>query len=214
MDEQYVITISHQLGCGGAYIGKKLSEALSVPFVDRQILKRVADYFNLSEADVESREEKRSSFWEIFYRGEMLIDPVSAIAQDYMPTDKELYDLEMQYIEKIANKSSSIILGRGGNYILRNHPRHLSVFLSADMKDRIQRVCKLYDASESESRRIIEKNDKERSAYIKAQTGLDTLNVKSYDICVNTSSVGLDNAAQIIKSALDYKMGLSQAAGS
>lgn len=207
MGEKYVITISHQLGCGGAYIGKKLSKVLSVPFVDRQILKNVADYFNLLEEDIEIRDERKSSFWENFLRDEALCHPEITITEDYMPTDKELYQIEMQYIEKVASKNSSIILGRGGTYILRNHPNHLRVFVYADMKDRIQRVSKLYSVSDSESRKIIEKNDKDRNAYMKTYTKFDMLNPKSYDICVNTSSIGLDNSVMLIKSALEFILG-------
>lgn len=204
MDEKYVITISHQLGCGGAYIGKKLSELLSVPFVDRQILKNVADYFNLLEEDIEIRDERKSSFWDSFFREQALCNPEITFTEDYMPTDKELYQIEMEYIEKVASENSSIILGRGGTYILRNQPNHLRVFVCADMKDRIQRVSELYNVSESESQKIIEKNDKDRNAYMKTYTKFDMLNPKSYDICINTSNVGLDNSVMLIKSALEF----------
>src|SRR5271165_6193427 len=65
-DEPYVITISHQLGAGGAYLGNKLSKRLGLPFIDRDILKQVAAQLNLSEADLEQRDERLSSFWESF----------------------------------------------------------------------------------------------------------------------------------------------------
>jgi CMP/dCMP kinase len=208
MDNHYMVTISHQLGCGGAYIGEHLSEALSIPFINHQILKQVADYLNVPEADIEGREERLDSFWQQLSRVELFSDPITAIGAEYLPSDKELYGLESEFIEQIAKKGSAIILGRGGRYILRDYPRHFSIFVYADLKDRVQRVSKLYRVSESVSQKIIEKNDRERNAYIKTFTRLEWLDARSYDLCINTSSIGLDNAVTTIASSLQFKFGL------
>jgi len=205
MENVYVITISHLLGCGGSYVGSKLSEMLSIPFVDRQILKKVSDTLNVSEKVIEDREERKSSFWEVFFREQALADPMTTAAGRYMPSDRELYALETKYIEQIATAHSCIILGRGGNYILRNHPHHLRVFVYANVDDRIKRVSELYKVSGAEAGRIIEKNDKERQAYIKTHTGTEMLDLRNYDICLNTSSFGLDNCVALVKNALDSK---------
>jgi cytidylate kinase len=206
MDEQYVVTISHQLGSGGAYVGMKLSKLLSIPFVDREILKKVADYLNLPEEEIENREERLASFWQNLSRMESLSDPIMGAGVEYSPSDKELYNLESEFIQEIAKKSSAIILGRGGRFILRDFPRHLSVFVCADLKDRIGRVSELYHIPENTSRKMIEKNDRERNAYIKSFTGLEWLDPRSYDICINTSSIGLDNAVTVIKNSLEFKL--------
>jgi cytidylate kinase len=208
MDNQYVVTISHQLGCGGAYIGKQLSKALSIPFMDRQILKQISDYLNLPEADIENLEERTTSFWEAFSRAELLSGPVTEIGAEYLPSDRELYNLESEFIKQIAKKGSAIILGRGGRYILRDYPRHFSVFVHADLKDRVQSVSKLYHVSENASRKIIEQNDHERNAYMKSYTKLEWLDARTYDVCINTSSIGINNVAKIIKESLKFKFEL------
>lgn len=205
MDNLYVVTISHLLGCGGAEIGKELSEALSIPFVDRQILKETADCLNVPEGEIEDREERLVSFWQAFSRVESLGDPLTAAGAEYLPSDRELYTLESEYIVQIAKKSSCIILGRGGRYILRDFPRHLSVFVTADKPDRIKRVAALYGVSDGVAARLIEKNDRERSAYLKTFTHFEWLDVRNYDICLNTSSVGVKNAVKLIKDVLGCK---------
>lgn len=205
MDEQFVITISHVLGSGGAYIGKRLSEIFKVPFVDRQILKMVSEKLSISENDIELLDEKKSSFWQSFSRLELMNEPVIALTADYIPSDRDLFDLESEFIKQIANKSSAIILGRGGRYILRDHPRHLSIFVYADMKDRIKRVSELYNISENASAKMIEKNDKDRKNYIQSFTKLKLTDAKAYDICINTSSIGLENAVGIVKNCFDLK---------
>ena len=64
INKHLIITISHQLGSGGAYLGQKLSESLGVPFIDREVLKKAAEQLNLAEAVLEGREERLSTFWQ------------------------------------------------------------------------------------------------------------------------------------------------------
>jgi Cytidylate kinase len=204
MREKCVITISHYLGCGGAYIGEKLSELFSIPFVDHQILKKVADSLHVSEEEIEGREEKKPYFWQTFSSLELLNSEAGMTAL-YIPSGKELYSLESEFIEQIAKEGSAIILGRGGRYILRDFPNHFSIFVHADMEDRVERVSGLYHITAGESRKLIEKNDRERNSYIRTYTKFDWLDVREYDICLNTSGVGLDHAVDIIKNAIDSR---------
>jgi cytidylate kinase len=208
MKENFVITISHELGCGGAYIGKKLSELLSIPFVDRQILKMVADYLNIPEEDIEGREERTVSFWESFMHLEAFSDPITAAGTEYFPSDKELFSLESEFIEQIASKGSAIILGRGGRYILRNYPAHFSVFVHSNMENRIHRTADQRGISINESKKLILANDKERNAYMKTFIKLDWLDLRNYDLCINTSSIGLDKSTEIIGDSIKRKFSI------
>jgi cytidylate kinase len=97
-------------------------------------------------------------------------------------------------------------LGRGGRYILRDFPRRFSVFVYAEKNDRAKRVAELYSVSDDEARTIIEKNDRERDAYMKTFTKLAWLDLRQYDICINTSSTGRDNAVKIIKDCVEFKL--------
>lgn len=205
MGEEYVVTVSHLFGSGGAYVGHKLSEALSVPFVDRQILKKVADFLCVPENSLEDREERKASFWQTFSRAELYNYPVSISSYQYLPTDRELYDLETRFIREIVKESSCVILGRGGRFILQEHPRHLSVFISADKKDRAARTAEVNHIDEEAALKIVEKNDRERAGYLKMFTGRDVKDASAYDICVNTSAIGPDNAAALILESLKFK---------
>lgn len=205
MKENYVITISHLLGSGGAYIGEQLSKELSIPFVDRQILKKISDQLNVDESVVEKREEKIDSLWDEFSVMGSLGTFMSTSGEQYFPTAKELFDLESKYIVQIAQNGSAIFLGRGARYILRDFPRVFSVFVYAELKDRIKRIDELYNVSDDEARKIIEKDDRERAAYMKTFTKLAWLDLRQYDLCINTSSIGKDNAIKIIKECVEFK---------
>lgn len=206
MDNHYVITISHMIGCGGAEVGQRLSKALSIPFVDRQILKQVADYLNLQESDLQEREERLASFWEQFF----IVGPVSTLTttggEKYMPGDRELFELESKFIKEIAQKGSAIILGRGSMYVLRDFPKRFSIFVYAELEDRIKRISELYNLSRKEAIDMINQNDRDRENYMKTFTKTPWLDLRTYDLCVNVSSIGFDNAVKYVIDGINHKL--------
>jgi cytidylate kinase len=209
LEETYVITISHQIGSGGAAIGQKLSERLGVPFLDREILRRVSQKLHVAEEELEGREEQLSSFWQSFGRIVELMDPAqNLMPAHYIPTDKELFDTEAETIRRIAQNRRAILIGRCCRYILRDHSHHFSLLVHANQEARVQRVCSLYHVSPQDAERMIEANDRERTAYIRALTKQDWLDARLYDLCLNTSSTGLDEALDIVHAAAITKLGL------
>ncbi|MGC8705385.1 MAG: AAA family ATPase [Athalassotoga sp.] len=203
--DHYVITISHMIGCGGSEVGEKLSKALSIPFVDREILKKVADYLNISESDLKEREEKLVSFWEQFFISGPMGTLTVTGGEKYLPSDRELFDLESKFIKEIAQKGSAIFLGRGAIYILRDFPKKFSIFVYADMEDRIKRVCELYSISRKEAIDMINQNDRDRESYMKTFVKIPWLDLRTYDLCINTSSVGFDNAVKYVIDGMNHK---------
>lgn len=198
-NQHFVITISHQLGSGGSQLGLKLSERLDVPFVDRDILKKVAEQLHLAEAVLDGRDERLTSFWQSFFRVAAFANPVDCLSLDnYMPTDLELFTLESQYIGRIADKSSAIFLGRCGRYILRNHPGHFSILVHANLPDRVRRVQELYCLEEDQARKLIVNNDRERANYVRTFTRQDWFDARWYNLCVNTSSFDLDEIVNLV----------------
>jgi cytidylate kinase len=195
----FVITLSHQLGSGAAYIGQKLSERLAIPCLDREILYQVSKQLHLAEAELAGREQRLSSFWQSFSRVVELMDPYRSMSDErYVPTDKELFQLESETISLIAEKSSAIFIGRCGRYILRDHPCQISVLLHAAQAARVQRLAELYHLTSEEASKLVDTNDRERAAYIQTFTRQNWRDANLYDVCLNTSSVGLDQAVELI----------------
>jgi CMP/dCMP kinase len=206
-EKPFVITINHQIGSGAAYIGEKLAERLSIPYIDREILRVVAQKLHLAESELEGREEHLNSFWESFGRVLEVLDPAQSIAADrYNPTDQELFQTESETILKIAGNSQAVFMGRCCGYILRDHPCRFSLLVHADRPARVQRLRSLYSISQAEAEKLIAANDRERSAYIHTFTKQDWLDARSYDLCLNTSSTGLDQALEIIHQAILAKV--------
>ncbi len=205
----YSVTISHQLGSGGAYLGEKLASRLGIPFLDRDILKEVARQLDVAEAEVANREERLSSFWENFARLAILTDPSMSLAGHmYIPSDKSLFEMECSTIHRIAEKSSAIFIGRCGFYVLRNHPRHVSLLVTASQPARIKRLRELYKLTEAEAIDLIKNNDQERENYIHTFTKQNWLNARHYDLCIDTSAVGWECTVDLAEKCVRAKLQL------
>ena len=203
----YSVTISHQLGSGGAYLGEKLAGRLGIPFLDRDILKEVARQLDLAEAELENREERLSSFWQNFNRVAVLSDPAWGLAvQPYIPSDSDFFQLECNTIQRIAKKSSAVFLGRCGYYVLRTHPHHVSILVTAEQPARIKRLQELYKLSEEKALDLIKTNDQERANYIRTMTKQNWLDARHYNLCVNTSAVGWDCAVDLAEKCVRAKL--------
>jgi len=196
----FAISISRQLGAGGSFVGQQLASRLNILFADRDILRYAANRLSTFEKNLESREERLLSFWHSLLKTlpqkDVLTVPAVASALEY--TDQELFDTEAEIIKKIAHEHPAVILGRCGHYILRDEPKHISIFLHADQEFRINRVQKLYNLQHDEATKMVEKSDKERAAYCKTFTHKEWMNATNYDLSIDTSKVTLEQAVELI----------------
>jgi CMP/dCMP kinase len=208
--KKMAVTISHQLGCGGSALGQKLSEELRIPFFDRQILIKVAGELHLTESVVEGREERLSGFWQSLTRvAVVLSDPVvfeCQSVQSFDPDDQELFRVESECILRIAEESSGIFLGRCGRFILKDHPRLFNILIQANLTDRIQRVQELFCLEAGDAKKLIMKNDRDRDAYMRAFARKDWLDPRWYDLCVNTSNLGMEQSVAAAMLGIQAKL--------
>ena len=204
----YVITISRQLGSGGAYLGQRIAYRVNALYLDHEIVRQAAQELKIPEEHVVLRDEKVTSRWQSILRS--FVDSTSwSYAPPPLDTlnDKDLYKVESDIITRIANQSSAVIVGRGGYYVLRNHPRLLSIFLQADTGFRQQRVQELYHVSAPEALKLISSIDKDRASYLRAFTGQDWQDARQYHLSLDTGVLGLDKAEEIILKTLQVRFG-------
>jgi len=185
----FIITISRQLGCGGAFIGEALAKHFGISYADREIISATAQKFSMHERDLYQRDEKIITAWQSFLQS-ITRGPDRVEHRPLPPTDKELFKAENEVIERLATERSAVIMGRCGSYILRHHPLHVSLFLHAGMEFRIKRVCADCGVSETRAQKMIEESDKKRSGYIHQFTGKLWTDATQYDLCIRTDILG------------------------
>jgi len=194
-----VITISRQMGSGGAYIGKKLAKKLKMHYADREIIRKAAEQFAVSEEEVESMDEKPQTWWDYIqlssrYANDIYVPPI----QKFAPTDLELYKVESEIIKKIAKECSAVIIGRCGFSILKGHPNLVNVLLYGDVDFRVRRVMDLYSVSVKSAEKMIAESDKKRATYIKKFSKAEWTDATQFNLCIDTSKTGIDKALDII----------------
>lgn len=199
----FVITISRQLGAGGAYIGQQLAKSLNVFYADREIISQAAQQLSVLKEDLESRDEKILSFWQSFIRSYAITPDTYVPPQIMPPSDRQLFKIESEIIARIAKEHSAVIIGRCGSYILREHPNHISIFLHGDITFRKGRIQNLYNVSEEVAGKIIVQNDKERALYHHTFTGKEWTDARRYDISIDTSKIGVDKSIEVILKYLE-----------
>ncbi len=199
----FVITISRQLGSGGAYIGQQLAKKLNIYYADREILSNAAKELAVVEEDLESRDEKLLSFWSSFLHINGFSTEYHVPPQMNFPFDREIYDAEVDAIEHIASEGSAVIMGRCGFHALREYSNRISLFFHADIPFRSKRVQELYKVSEKAALEMIEKSDRDRAHYIETFTGKKWTDARHFDLTLNTGKIGLDKSAEFILNYFD-----------
>lgn len=191
-----VITISRQFGSGGADIGQNLAVRLNFLYLDRDIVTQTAKKLFVSPEKLQSIDERHHR-----------IGTIIPTLFSYTPTSQEIYETQSKIILKTVEKQSVVIVGRAGNYVLRNHPRHISIFLHADIAFRQHRIEEIYKMSPAEALKFIETTDKNRLKYVRTFTRQDITDARNYNLSIDTGVVGLDAAEEIIVSYINTRYG-------
>lgn len=195
-----VITIARGFGSGGRTIGKMLAQRLDCNCYDNDLIKLASEESGINlELFGKADEKVKTSLFKRYNRsyGEYVLSPDSA---DFV-SDDNLFNYQAKIIRDIADKQNCIIIGRCGDFILRNNPDVLRLFIYADEKTCVKNVVELYGMIPAEAKKTIEKIDKSRAAYYKYYTDKNWYDVSNYDLCINTSDIGFEGAVDVI---VDY----------
>jgi cytidylate kinase len=193
-----VITISREYGSGGRTVGILLAEELGINCYDRAVIEKAAEKSGMSPEFIENVEEKAASsfFFNLSQATYSSFTPV--LTYDVHPTDKAFF-AQAEVIREIASHGSAVIVGRCADYILRDEPDAIHVFLHGDREDRLRRIISEYGIPEQEAREQIKQIDKGRANYYKSYTGGTWGDSRRYDMCINTSRTGISGAVSAIK---------------
>lgn len=200
------VTISRQIGAGGAYVGQALARRLGIRYVDREILQQAAKLLGRTEGDLAALEERASSLWD---RVASILS-VGAPEAPYLPpplrppAEDELFDVESRIIAEIAAREEAVFVGRAAGWVLRNHPRVIRVFLHAPEEWRAAQVREAYNLpDQATARRVVQENDRQRARFIQSLLGLDWMAPQHFDLVVNTSRIGRDRTVDLLASVAD-----------
>lgn len=198
MDKKFVITIGRQLGAGGRQLAEELGRRLGVPVYNREIIDEAAKHSGLAAELFEKADEHESNLTPL---GSGIWGFGSMTSPGYINNDT-LFGIQSQTIESLADRSSCIIVGRCADYVLRERERVLSVFVTAPLEERVARLCSSCDKDEKECRNWIATTERRRSSYYNYYSFKTWGAAESYDLCLNSSKLGIEGCADVVLEAL------------
>jgi cytidylate kinase len=196
-----VVTISRQLGSGGAYLGQRVAARLGLRYLDRAILRLAARELNEQEGDLAAREERLTGFWEKLLRQFAVGVPEAGYVPPPLSVapDEELFAAEAAIIRKTAAAGGAVIVGRCGFHVLREVPGVMNVFLHAGEGFRCRRVMALYGVGDpAVARRMVADSDRQRRRFVEAMAGVDWTDARNYHLSIDTGFAGLEQAEELI----------------
>ena len=188
-----VITIGREYGSGGRLIAKKLSEDMGITFYDKQLISDVAKKTGFSEHFIRNAEHQRPT-------NSFLYDLYTSVQTPSVPD--QVFIAQAKVIKEAAAGESCVIVGRCADYILRDQPNCLKVFVNAPLDQRIRRAREEYGVQEANLESFVIRQDKARASYYNYFATGRWGQSREYDLCVN-SRIGIDAAVAVIRAAAE-----------
>ena len=199
MDKKIIITIARQYGSGGREIGEKVAKKLGIPLYDKELITDAATKGNLDENVSKLADESAAnSLLYTLAMGSNVLGTTMHFGYK-MPLNDKLFILQSEIIKERAKDQSCVIIGRCADYVLRDEENVLRIFVYGDLDHRQARIQQRHpELKSSQLIDVINKTDKRRSSYYNFYTGNKWGKFDNYDIAINSSTLGIDGAAEII----------------
>ncbi len=196
----FAITVSRQIGSGGAFIAYQVAKALGFMFVDREILRRAATDLGCTQRLLEAREETSTGPIDNIIRILSSGAPETAYIPREPPVyDRDLFAAESRVIREVVERYDAVILGRGGFHALKNRPGAIHVFIHAPLEFRIGRVMNVRNMTDAgEARAVVEESDRRRAKFIRDMARTEWADARHYHLCLDSRTAGFPECIRMI----------------
>lgn len=189
MAEQMIISISREYGSGGHYIAEKLAKEIGATLLDRTMLDAIAKEQNIDVTELRKYDEKKK-----FPIGSRKVRGMSNSIED------NVAEMQFDYIRKKADEGKDIIIvGRCGDTVLKDYPNLTNIFIMGDGPAKIKRIMSVREMTEAEAKKAIMRHDNNRRSYHNLYSDNKWGDSRHYEMCINSSKVGLDETVEILK---------------
>ncbi len=197
--DKFVIAITRTCGSGATSIGKILAKNLGVELYDRNILRLASDDSGISEelfarADEDQKQSLLFRASQKVYTGG-LIPP----EKEDFTSNNNLFNYQAKVLRELADESNYVVIGRAADYVLRDKPGLVRVYIYASREKCIEKEMNRQKIDWKAADRFITKTDKYRRDYYRYFTGQEWENMQNYDLCINTTQMSFEQAAKAIQ---------------
>ncbi len=204
MKKTITITISRQFGSNGREIGRKLAEYLDIGYYNKEIMEKIAKDMGVSSDFFNEDNQNEDGLYSISNRK---LRSFGSIAE--LSVNSQVFERATDLICGIAQRESSVIVGRCADYILKDNPDTISVFCFSDLEERIRFSINEYDVPAKQAKKIVQEKDMKRARFYEFHTNQKWGDAKNYSLLINTSKMSTDEVVEIIAALYDNKAGLT-----
>lgn len=187
-----IITIGREFGSGGHEIAVKLAEKLGIKCYDKEILTKSSEVSGYSEEIFKTYDESASR--SLLFSLAMGLYPNG----NDLPLPAQLYMEQFKTIKEIAQNESCVFVGRSADYVLKDFPNVVSVFVHAPIAKRVERIVQRHEITSEKAEKLIRKTDKDRANYYNNFTEQKWGVSKYYDLSLDSGRTGIDGAVKLI----------------
>ena len=193
--EKRIITISREFGSAGRSIGREVANRLGIPFYEKELVDQIALESGFAPKFVEEHGEHAPGKSRLSYA--FSHQGVPGIMNGLSTADF-LWSIQCNVILQLAEQGPCVIVGRNADYILKDRPDALHVYVFADVPYRAERIVRLYGESEKSPEQRLAEKDKRRRVNYQHYTGRTWGMAQNYDLCLDTGVLGEDYCAEIV----------------
>ena len=194
-NKKVIITIAREFGTNGHEMGLLLSERLGLPFYDKDILTKAAYETGVDYDKVKNADERVNS---------KILKPIFGYSAGIGLEEDRLFQAQERIIREISHESC-IIIGRLADYILKDDPDCIKVFIYAPFEDRVKIIAKKYQINDDEARKVVRKMDQARSNFYSYYSNGKWEHGKGKDLILNRSTISLEDCVEMIAHLVELK---------
>lgn len=200
MNKHVIITISRQFGSNGREIGRQLAEYLDIGYYNKEIMEVIANDFGIDPDFFREENRNEQGLFSVAGRHKL-----SAITE--LSVNSEVYEKACDLIQGISQRESAVIVGRCADYILKDHPNTIKLFIYSDLETRINWSISEYKVPARKARKFVHDKDERRAGFYEFYTGQKWGASSNYDMMINTSSMKTDDIIKMLSELYDIKTG-------
>jgi Cytidylate kinase len=204
--DKIIINVGRQLGSGGHDIGRMLALDFGAKYYDRELLNLAAKESGFSEKVFEQNDERKGFFKGLFNMGSPHVNSGSVYKSSV--SQESLFQFQSDAIIKAASEGSCVFVGRCADYVLRDFPNAVNIFITASMSYRVEQIMNKQHLDEAAAKAFIEKRESQRAEYYNYYTGKKWGHAASYDLCIDSSILGIMETEKIIAEFIRKRFGL------
>lgn len=194
-DKKIVITIAREFGTNGHEMGLILAERLGLPFYDKDILTKAAHEIGIDVDKVKEADESVNS---------RILKPIFGFSVGFGEEEDRLFQAEEKVIRQVAQESC-IIIGRLSDYILKDDPDCIRVYIYAPFEERVKMIAKKYKISDEESRKLVRRMDQTRNNFYSYYSNGKWEHSSGKDLILNRSTISLEDCVDMIAHLVELK---------